>query len=64
MKPRKFQDILRRTVEESCHDLSVSRTRSRLHWGIPVPEDETQTVNNYRLRKEISFLDLSTKATV
>ena len=26
-------------------DLSISRTRSRLSWGIPVPDDPSQTVS-------------------
>lgn len=25
-------------------DVSVSRPSSRVHWGIPVPDDDTQTV--------------------
>ena len=32
-------------VESTHTDLSVSRPRSRLSWGIPVPNDCTQTVN-------------------
>ena len=28
-------------------DLSVSRPRSRLRWGIPVPNDSSQTVRNH-----------------
>lgn len=33
------------THEELNTDLSVSRPRSRLTWGIPVPNDPTQTVS-------------------
>ncbi|XP_062440576.1 methionine--tRNA ligase, mitochondrial [Rhea pennata] len=31
-------------LEEDLPDLSVSRERSRLQWGIPVPSDSTQTI--------------------
>ncbi|PWW78599.1 hypothetical protein C7212DRAFT_173421, partial [Tuber magnatum] len=31
-------------VESGLEDLSISRPRSRLHWGIPVPTDPTQTI--------------------
>ena len=31
-------------VENGLEDLSISRPRSRLHWGIPVPTDPTQTI--------------------
>ncbi|PUU77669.1 tRNA synthetases class I (M)-domain-containing protein [Tuber borchii] len=31
-------------VENGLEDLSISRPRSRLHWGIPVPTDSTQTI--------------------
>ncbi|KAG0134460.1 methionyl-tRNA synthetase-like protein [Tuber indicum] len=31
-------------VESGLEDLSISRPRSRLHWGIPVPTDSTQTI--------------------
>jgi len=33
-----------KAVEEGLEDLSVSRPRSRLTWGIPVPTDDTQTI--------------------
>lgn len=29
----------------SLSDLSISRDRKRLQWGIPVPDDDTQTVS-------------------
>lgn len=31
-------------VESGLDDLSVSRPVERLSWGIPVPDDETQTI--------------------
>lgn len=35
---------VRRWVEENLTDLSISRPRSRLEWGIPVPNDPSQTI--------------------
>jgi methionyl-tRNA synthetase len=31
-------------LHETNSDLSVSRPRSRLHWGVPVPNDSSQTI--------------------
>lgn len=31
-------------VEAGLSDLSISRPSSRLQWGIPVPNDESQTI--------------------
>ena len=31
-------------VREGLSDLSVSRPVSRLSWGIPVPDDDSQTI--------------------
>ncbi|KAH8664043.1 tRNA synthetases class I (M)-domain-containing protein [Xylariales sp. PMI_506] len=31
-------------VEHNLEDLSISRPRNRLEWGIPVPDDPTQTI--------------------
>ena len=31
-------------VENNLEDLSVSRPASRLQWGIPVPDDPSQTI--------------------
>lgn len=42
--PEPFQQRVWRWLEGELPDLSVSRERSRLHWGIPVPGDPTQTV--------------------
>lgn len=33
-------------LDKKLTDLSVSRERSRLDWGIQVPGDETQTVSS------------------
>ena len=38
-----YKDVLS-FVSQPLEDLSISRPRSRLHWGIPVPGDESQTV--------------------
>ncbi|GAB6019872.1 hypothetical protein CHUAL_001409 [Chamberlinius hualienensis] len=42
--PTKFADILVKYCQEDVEDLSVSRAYSRLKWGIPVPDDDTQTI--------------------
>ncbi|NXN31337.1 SYMM protein, partial [Nycticryphes semicollaris] len=39
-----YQRVLCWLEEEDLPDLSVSRERSRLQWGIPVPTDPTQTI--------------------
>lgn len=31
-------------VQEKLPDISISRPTSRVHWGIKVPEDDTQTI--------------------
>lgn len=31
-------------MQEPLPDISVSRPTSRVHWGIKVPEDDSQTV--------------------
>ncbi|KAM3827322.1 methionine--tRNA ligase, mitochondrial [Vipera latastei] len=38
-----YQQVLQ-WLEGDLPDLSVSRDRNRLHWGIPVPGDSTQTI--------------------
>ncbi|XP_010178566.1 PREDICTED: methionine--tRNA ligase, mitochondrial, partial [Mesitornis unicolor] len=42
--PAPFYQRVLGWLEEELPDLSVSRERSRLQWGIPVPGDPTQTV--------------------
>ncbi|KRT86848.1 tRNA synthetase, partial [Oryctes borbonicus] len=45
VKPKKFHKILLDAVtKENLPDVSVSRPCTRVHWGIKVPDDETQTV--------------------
>ena len=44
IKPQKFEGTVRQMVDD-LQDLSVSRKRDRLNWGIPVPGDDTQTVS-------------------
>ena len=41
--PSMFEPVVRRWVD-SLWDLSLSRHRDRLSWGIPVPGDEQHTV--------------------
>ena len=38
------QQVHQWLLHETNSDLSVSRPHSRLHWGVPVPYDNTQTV--------------------
>ncbi|XP_048400572.2 methionine--tRNA ligase, mitochondrial isoform X1 [Stegostoma tigrinum] len=42
--PEKFYHIVVHWLQEEIPDLSVSRQRNRLKWGIPVPGDSTQTI--------------------
>ncbi|GCC30362.1 methionine--tRNA ligase, mitochondrial-like [Chiloscyllium punctatum] len=42
--PEKFHHIVVHWLQEEIPDLSVSRQRNRLKWGIPVPGDSTQTI--------------------
>ena len=42
--PDMFRGQVLAWVNEGLIDLSVSRPRSRLHWGIPVPGDPDQTI--------------------
>ncbi|XP_075752754.1 methionine--tRNA ligase, mitochondrial [Pelodiscus sinensis] len=44
ISPEPFYQLVLRWLEEDLPDLSVSRERSRLQWGIPVPGDSTQTI--------------------
>ncbi|XP_062850739.1 methionine--tRNA ligase, mitochondrial [Trichomycterus rosablanca] len=44
IQPEKFYNIVLQWLENDLPDLSVSRQRSRLQWGIPVPGDPEQTV--------------------
>ncbi|EPQ12291.1 Methionyl-tRNA synthetase, mitochondrial [Myotis brandtii] len=42
--PEPFQRTVLQWLEEDLPDLSVSRKSSHLHWGIPVPGDDSQTI--------------------
>ncbi|XP_017874290.1 PREDICTED: methionine--tRNA ligase, mitochondrial isoform X1 [Drosophila arizonae] len=44
IRPAKFEKILLDTLSEPLPDVSISRPANRVHWAIPVPNDETQTV--------------------
>ncbi|XP_052470889.1 methionine--tRNA ligase, mitochondrial [Carassius gibelio] len=44
IQPVKFQDLVLQWLEDDIPDLSVSRQKSRLRWGIPVPGDPEQTI--------------------
>uniref|UniRef100_T1IW11 Methionine--tRNA ligase, mitochondrial n=1 Tax=Strigamia maritima TaxID=126957 RepID=T1IW11_STRMM len=44
IKPKIFQNILINDIYENLRDISISRDRSRLPWGIPVPDDDSQTI--------------------
>lgn len=43
--PAIMETSLKPFISNGLSDLSVSRNRSRLQWGIPVPGDETQTAS-------------------
>ncbi|XP_032261329.1 methionine--tRNA ligase, mitochondrial [Phoca vitulina] len=42
--PEPFHRAVLEWLEEELPDLSVSRKSSHLHWGIPVPGDDSQTI--------------------
>ena len=42
--PENFEPIVRQFIAQGLPDLSVSRSRVRIPWGIPVPGDDSQTV--------------------
>ena len=44
IKPKIFYDLTKHWVSQGLQDLSISRPRNRLEWGIQVPDDDTQTV--------------------
>lgn len=46
IRPQKFQKILLDLInrEDTLADISVSRPTTRVHWGIPVPNDESQSI--------------------
>lgn len=42
--PENFEPVVRQCIAQGLPDLSVSRSRTRIPWGIPVPGDDSQTV--------------------
>ncbi|WFD32885.1 methionine--tRNA ligase [Malassezia sp. CBS 17886] len=44
VQPRAMYDRVLSDVKAGLSDLSISRPRSRLHWGIPVPGDDAHTI--------------------
>ncbi|XP_022069708.1 methionine--tRNA ligase, mitochondrial [Acanthochromis polyacanthus] len=44
VQPERFHQAVLQWLQEDLPDLSVSRQRSRLQWGIPVPGDAEQTI--------------------
>lgn len=44
VQPERFYQAVLHWLQEDLPDLSVSRQRSRLQWGIPVPGDADQTI--------------------
>lgn len=44
VQPERFYQAVVQWLQEDLPDLSVSRQRSRLQWGIPVPGDPDQTI--------------------
>lgn len=44
VQPERFHQTVVQWLQEDLPDLSVSRQRSRLQWGIPVPGDAEQTI--------------------
>ncbi|XP_054167341.1 methionine--tRNA ligase, mitochondrial-like [Oppia nitens] len=43
-KPPVFGDILKHEVEKDLRDISISRPKSRVNWGIEVPNDSSQVI--------------------
>lgn len=41
--PTQHSDVMT-MLSQPLEDLSISRPRERLHWGIPVPTDPTHTI--------------------
>lgn len=44
VRPERFYQAVLQWLQEDLPDLSVSRQKSRLQWGIPVPGDTEQTI--------------------
>lgn len=46
IKPTFFHQYLISVIDKGLDDLSISRPKSRLEWGIPVPNDDSQIVGS------------------
>lgn len=44
IRPKIFHDLVLHQLSKGLHDISISRPSSRLHWGIPVPNDSSHTI--------------------
>lgn len=44
VRPSRHYNLLKSWLEQDLYDLSISRPSTRLSWGIPVPEDPSQTI--------------------
>ena len=44
VQPTRYYNLLKSWLEEDLYDLSISRPSTRLSWGIPVPNDPSQTI--------------------
>ncbi|KAI5281580.1 methionyl-tRNA synthetase [Ascosphaera aggregata] len=44
IRPKVYMDQIVSQVEAGLNDLSISRPSERLKWGIPVPNDDSQTI--------------------
>ncbi|KAI0326731.1 hypothetical protein GY45DRAFT_1258429 [Cubamyces sp. BRFM 1775] len=44
VQPAQFHTDVFQMLRDTTEDLSISRKRSRLHWGIPVPTDPEHTI--------------------
>lgn len=44
VRPERFHQAVVQWLQEDLPDLSVSRQKNRLQWGIPVPSDPEQTI--------------------
>jgi methionyl-tRNA synthetase len=42
--PDEYAKTINKILHDGLDDLSVSRPRHRLHWGIPVPDDPNHTI--------------------
>ena len=53
VKPSVFSDILRSEINKGLRDISVSRPKTRVHWGVEVPDDCSQIVWLMRIHHKI-----------